>query len=247
MWDDVEHMCELVSFVNKTRFRQSCREDLEPLPNAEKAWDSVTMDFITCLPNSEGFGTIMVVVDRFSKYATFTATTANYKAKEAARIFLRDIVKYWRIPKHIISDRDPRFTGSFLREFFSLLGSELHFSTSFHSQTDGQTEWINSLLECYLRHYVSDNKKDWAKLLDTAQLSYNLQRSEVTGKSPFALVTGQQPNTPQSLPVDACFKCPGAYQMAKDWEEQVILARSYLDKAARKMKMFVDRKRRPVD
>jgi len=54
---------------------------LEPLPIAEKPWDSVTMDFITCLPNSEGFGTIMVVVDRFSKYATFTATTASCKAK----------------------------------------------------------------------------------------------------------------------------------------------------------------------
>ena len=95
---------------------------LEPLPIAEKPWDSVTMDFITCLPNSEGFGTIMVVVDRFSKYATFTATTANCKAKEAARVFLRDVVKYWGIPKHIISDRDPRFTGSFWRELFSLLG-----------------------------------------------------------------------------------------------------------------------------
>ena len=47
--------------------------------------------------------------------------------------------------------------------------------------------------------------------------------------------------------VDSNFKSPGAYQMAKAWEEQVDLARSYLDKAARKMKKFADRKRRPVD
>ena len=58
---------------------------------------------------------------------------------------------------------------------------------------------------------------------------------------------GQQPNTPQSLPVDAGFKSPDAYQMAKAWEEQVDLARSYLDKAAKKMKKFTDRKQRPVD
>ena len=77
---------------------------LEPLPIAKKPWDSDTMDFITCLSNSKEFGTIMVVVDRFLKYATFTATTANCKAKEAARIFLCDIVKYWGIPKHIIGD-----------------------------------------------------------------------------------------------------------------------------------------------
>lgn len=133
---------------------------LEPLPVAEKTWDNVTMDFITCLPNSEGFGTIMVVIDRFSKYATFTATIANCKAKEAARLFLRDVVKHWGIPKHIISDRDPRFTGAFWKELFNLLGSKLHFSTSFHPQTDGQTERINALLELYLRHFVSANQKD---------------------------------------------------------------------------------------
>ena len=109
---------------------------------------------------------------------------------------LRDVVKHWGIPKHIISDRDPRFTGSFWRELFSLLGSELQFSTSFHPQTDGQTERINALLECYLRHYVSANQKDWAKLLDIAQFSYNLQRIEATGRSPFELATWQQPNTP---------------------------------------------------
>ena len=48
------------------------------------------------------------------------------------------------------------------------MGSELHFSTSFHSQTDGQTEKVNALLELYLRHFVSANQKDWAKLLDVA-------------------------------------------------------------------------------
>ncbi|KAH0650191.1 hypothetical protein KY284_030103 [Solanum tuberosum] len=108
-------------------------------------------------------------------------------------------------------------------------------------------ERINALLECYLRHYVSANQKDWTKLLDTAQFSYNLQRSEATGRSPFELATRQQPNTPQSLPVDAGLKSPSAYHMAKAWEEQVDLARSYLDKAARKMKKFADRKRRLVD
>ena len=95
------------------------------------------------------------------------------------------------------------------------MGSELHFSTSFHPQTDGQTERINALLECYLWHYVIANQKDWAKLLDTAQFSYNLQRSEATGKSPFELATRRQPNTHQSLLVDAGLKSPGAYHMEK--------------------------------
>lgn len=102
---------------------------LEPLPVAERPWDSVTMDFITALPLS---GSIMVVVDRFSKYATFIPAPPDCKAEEAAPFFLKNVVKYWGLPRTIISDRDPRFTGQFWTELFPLLGSELHFSTSFH-------------------------------------------------------------------------------------------------------------------
>lgn len=105
-------------------------------------------------------------------------------------------MKYWGLPRSIISDRDPHFTGKFWRELFKLMGSELHFSTSFHPQTDGQTERVNHLLEIYLRHFVSANQRDWAKLIDVAQFSYNLQQSEATGKSPFEIVIGQQPLTP---------------------------------------------------
>lgn len=39
-------------------------------------------------------------------------------------LFLRDAVKHWGIPKQIISDRDPCFTGTFCRELFNLLGSD---------------------------------------------------------------------------------------------------------------------------
>ena len=80
------------------------------------------------------------------------------------------------------------------------MSSELHFSTSFHPQTDGQTERVNALLELYLRHFVSANQKDWAKLLDIAQF-HNLQRSEATNKSPFELAIGQQPLTPHTLTI----------------------------------------------
>lgn len=49
---------------------------------------------------------------------------------------------------------------------------------------------VNTLLELYLRHFVSANQWDWAKFLDMAQFSYNLQRSETTNKSPFKLAIG---------------------------------------------------------
>ena len=118
------------------------------------------MDFIIGLPKSEGYGSIIVVVDRFSKYATFIAAPKDCTAKEMARLFLKNMVKYWGLRKFIISDRDSRFTGKFWMELFKLMGTELHFSTSFHPQTDGQTERVNALLELYLRHFVSANQTD---------------------------------------------------------------------------------------
>ncbi|KAF2303687.1 hypothetical protein GH714_021225 [Hevea brasiliensis] len=52
----------------------------------------------------------------------------------------------------------------------------------------------------YLQHYVSANQRDWAKLLDVAQFSYNLLRSESTGRSPFEIVIGQ-PITPNKVAI----------------------------------------------
>ncbi|RVW64771.1 Transposon Tf2-8 polyprotein [Vitis vinifera] len=151
------------------------------------------------------------VVDRFSKYATFIAAPTDCTAEETTRLFLKHVVKYWGLPKYIISDRDPRFTGKFWTELFKLMGSELHFSTSFHPQTNGQTERVNALLELYLRHFA-------------------------TNKSPFKLATGQQPLTPHMLTIGYTGRSPAAFKFAKGWHEQADIARSYLDKATKKMK-----------
>ncbi|KAI5662326.1 hypothetical protein M9H77_21649 [Catharanthus roseus] len=223
------------------------RRLLDPLPIPKRPWESVSMDFITSLPKSEEFGSIIVVVDRFSKYATFIPAPIDCTAEETARLFLKNVVKLWGVPSTIVSDRDPRFTGRFWTELFKLLGSDLNFSTSFHPQSDGQTERINALLELYLRHYVSANQRDWAKLLYVAQFSYNLQRSEATNRSPFEVVMGQQPTTPLTLATSYEGKSPSAFKFAKSWHEQTELARAYLNKASKRMKKWADKKRRPLE
>lgn len=128
-----------------------------------------------------------------------------------------------------------------------MMGTELNFSTSFHPQTDGQTERAHSLLELYLRHYVSANQGDWAKLLDVAQFSYNLQRSESTGASPFEIATRQQPSTPHTLAIGYKGPSPAAYRFAKGWHEEADLARANLEKAAKKMKKWADQRRKHME
>ena len=177
----------------------------------------VTMDFISALPTSEGCGSVIVVVDKFSKYATFIASPADCTAEQTAKLLFKHVVKYWGLPRHIVSDRDPRFTGKLWTELFKILGSKLHYSTSFHPQTDGQTERVNALLELYLRHFVGANQRNWAGLLDVAQFSYNLLKSEATGKSPFEVVTGQQPIAPHTIGLEPRYQgsSPSAYLLVK--------------------------------
>ncbi|KAL0401803.1 UNVERIFIED_CONTAM: hypothetical protein Slati_4210200 [Sesamum latifolium] len=113
-----------------------------------------------------------------------------------AHLFFKHIIKYGGMPKDIISDWDSHFIGVSWIELFKILGSKLSMSSSYHPQSDGQTECFNSMLEEYLCHFVRGTQKDWVKLLDVAQLCFNAQKSSSTNKSAFKIVTRQQPLLP---------------------------------------------------
>ena len=84
----------------------------------------------------------MVVVDKLSKVAHFILVKTTYKATNIVDIFVKQIFWLHGIPKVIISDRDPKFTGNFWRSLFKGLITTLNFSTAFHPQTNGRTERV---------------------------------------------------------------------------------------------------------
>jgi len=166
---------------------------LQLLPILDKPWVSFFMDFIIGFSKVDGMNTIMVVVERFTKYAMFVAASTVYTTEVAAELFYRNVVKYFGVPSDIVRYHDVRFTGRFWTTLFNMMGTRLKFSTANHSQTDGQTKRINALLEEYLRHYVTTMQLNWLELLDSAQFCYNLKKSSATKASPFELVLGAQP------------------------------------------------------
>ena len=169
MRDDVEEYTRTCLICQQDKVeRRRTPGLLEPLPVPSRPWESVSLDFITSRPKTGDLTGILVIIDRFSKYATFVPVSKYCSAEETARLFFRNVVKYWGVPQNIVSDRDGRFTGSFWTELFNLLGSQLNISSSYHPQTDGQTERFNGMLEEYLRHFVNANQKNWPQLLDVA-------------------------------------------------------------------------------
>ena len=114
------------------------------------------MDFIIDLPTSEGKDSIFVVVDRLKKYAHFISISSKSKASQVTDTYVKNIFKLHGFPKVIVSDRDPKFTNNFWKELFHQVGTSLTISTSYHPQTDGETEVVNKCLEGYLRNFVND-------------------------------------------------------------------------------------------
>lgn len=96
------------------------------------------------------------------------------------------------MPRVIISDRDPRFTAHFWRTFTQLVGTRLNMSSSFHPETDGQTERVHKVLEEVLRHYVDDDQLNWDKVLPVAEYAINSAKHSSTGYSPFFLNYGRE-------------------------------------------------------
>ncbi|WVZ04713.1 hypothetical protein V8G54_018059 [Vigna mungo] len=170
-----------------------CSGLLQPLPIPTHTWSDISMDFIGGLPKTQGVDTILVVVDRLTKYAHFIAIAHPYTAKDIAEIFIKDIVKLHGFPSLIVSDWDRIFISHFWTELFKMAGTKLKFSSVYHPQMDGQTEVVNHCLETYLRCLTGAKPKQWPKWLSWAKFWYNTNYNSYTKTTPFKALFGREP------------------------------------------------------
>ncbi|GJU07031.1 putative mitochondrial protein [Tanacetum coccineum] len=166
---------QVKQFVRECLVCQKCKPDLsaypgllQPLPIPQTIWSQISMDFIEGLPKSHGKDVIVVIVDRL-------------------------MYKLHGMPESVVSDRDKIFINAFWKELFRALKVKLHMSTSYHPQTDGQTEVVNRCLEGYLRCMTGEQPKKWFEWLTLAELWYNTNFHTSINTIPFEVVYGQTP------------------------------------------------------
>ncbi|KAJ9567181.1 LOW QUALITY PROTEIN: hypothetical protein OSB04_003147 [Centaurea solstitialis] len=170
---------------------------MQPLEIPEWKWENITMDLITKLPKTpRKFDAIWVIVDRLTKSAHFLAIRESYTSEQLADLYMREVVVRHGIPVSIISDRDTRFTSRFWERFHADLGTRLHFSTTYHPQTDGQGERTIQTLEDMLRACVLDFGGSWDTYLPLAEFSYNNNYHSSIGMPPYEMLYGRRCRTP---------------------------------------------------
>ena len=147
---------------------------LQPIRIPEWKWDRITMDFVVGLPlTGRKHDSVWVVVDRLTKSAHFQPVRTDYSLDKLAKLYIKEIVWLHGIHVSIISDRDPMFTSRFWEKLQEALSTRLNFRTTFHPQTDGQSERVIQILEDKLRSCVIDYEGSWDRHIPLIEFVYN--------------------------------------------------------------------------
>ena len=200
MRSDVERHCASCVTCHKAKSTTHPYGLYMPLPIADSPWEHVSMDFVLGLPKTRGGrDSIFVVVDRFSKMAHFIACTKVGNASHVADLYFEHVVRLHGIPQTIVLDRDTKFLSYFWKTLWAKLGTKLLFSTSYHPQTDGQTEVVNRSLGQLLRTMLLTKQGRWEEHLAHVEFVYNRTIHSATKRTPFEVVYGKNPITPLDL------------------------------------------------
>jgi len=202
------------------------------------------MDFIVRLPKSCGKDTILVVVDRLSKYGHFIALKHPYSARSIAEVFVKEIVRLHGIRTSIISDRDSTFLSLFWKQLFKLQGTTLKMNTTYHLETNGQTKVLNRSLETYLRCFSSEQPNLWATLLSWAEYWYNTSFHGATKCTPFEVVYGRPlPSLARFIPGETMVEAVEHDLMNR--EDALSQLKFHLERVQDLMSKYANRHRRP--
>ncbi|KAJ1601070.1 hypothetical protein NDA14_006730 [Ustilago hordei] len=197
---------------------------LQPLATPDRPWGSISLNFIEGLPpskkyDSKTYDSILVIVDRLTKFAILAPTHKTVMAKQSAVLLYGHMVRLFGYPDHMVSDRGRQFISGAWKAFAEQMGVKHSLSTAYHPQTDGQTERVNQVVEQYLRMYCNYEQNDWANLLDTAAFVYNNTVHNSIGVSPFFACYGWNPKAHPDIPQRLGVNDPGRFEYLMDGKE----------------------------
>ena len=136
-----------------------------------------------------------MIVDRLTKSAHFLPVNVEDSLEKLTQLYVDEIVRLHGVPVSIVLARDPRFTSRFCPSLQVALGTRLHFNTTFHPQTDGQSERTIHTLKDMLRACVMEFKGSWDTHLALMEFAYNNSYLVSIEMAPFEALYGRKCRT----------------------------------------------------
>ncbi|SGY38977.1 BQ5605_C003g02116 [Microbotryum silenes-dioicae] len=188
----------------------------------------VGLDFVGPLIPSNGNDALLTVTDRLSGYVRLIPCQTTDDAATTAKRFFDGWHRYFGMPRVLISDRDKLFTSEFWKAYMDRMGTKLAMSTAFHPQTNGRSERTNRTVIQVLRTLVNRRQNDWANHIATVEFVINSSLNKSTGKTPFEVVLGFNPELTPIAPRDGSTVLQAVEAVVDERETAVAEARDNL-------------------
>jgi len=128
-------------------------------PNA-LPFQTIAMDFIIKLLESNGYNTILTITDHnCTKAAIFLPYRETINSEGVAQLYATHIFPHYGIPQKIILDQDTQFMSNFSKELSEILGIKQNISMAYYPQMDRQSKCTNQSLEQYLQLFYTQDQK----------------------------------------------------------------------------------------
>jgi hypothetical protein len=189
----IHEFVQTCKICQKTKVKQVCYGELHPHGISTELWEVISIDLIEPLPKSAGYNVIQVFADTGSKEIHIEPVNIEIDALGVAKLLRDQVIRYHRIPKKIILDKDTRYASNFMTELYKLIGVQANISTAYHLQTDGQTERANQEIEAYLRAFINIHQTDCVEWLLLARFSYNDKVNSSINETLFKYLYGYDP------------------------------------------------------
>jgi hypothetical protein len=212
---------------------------LKPIDVSSIPWKKVASDFIVKLPISNGFDSILTVGDMGTKQIHFIPCNETCDAAQTADLYIKNVFKLHGVPETMLTDRGPQFTSQYIREIYKGIGVKPTPTTAYHPQGDGFSERWNAEVEQFIRIFCDYRQNDWADLLPMAEFAFNSRVHSATGKSPFFMNYGYDPEFKVSL--NPTTRVPESGKRLELLLQARKDAQSALNLSSERMKYFYDK------
>ncbi|UYV79967.1 K02A2.6-like [Cordylochernes scorpioides] len=203
---------EYVSSCPECQFRKTPSQLpqglLQPIPPASRPFEKMGIDLMGRFPKS-GRGNSWILIYRDS------GITPRDGGRNC-RLFLQKVVLRHGAPKTVISDRGSCFLSKLFKEVLKICNTLHKKTTSYHPQTNGQTERMTRTLADMMAMYIDERHQNWDEILPFVTFAYNSSIQDTTGYSPYFLIHGREPLTF----LDSTFDMP-ELSRHKDYDEYV--------------------------